>query len=673
MAKLNNFGAKKLFASIILALCITDLAILLNIPFLRQILGFLFLTILPGLLILQILKLDKIGIVEKFVLSVGLSVSFLMFFGLFIDKLYFSLGYTIPLSTISLVVSFSAAMIILCVIGYKTKTFEKSFIKTNKNWLQNLNLSTSEKAFLVVPILFPALSIFGTHVMNTTDNNAILIFLLFLIPIYVVFMSFFNHRIPKRIYPVTIFLISISLILLWSLRTNHPIGIDTQVEYHFFQMTFRSLHWSISEYSILNACLSITLLPTIYQSILNVNSEYLFKLLYPLIFSLSPLVVYVLSKKYVGEGYAFLASFFFMSQKIFIWATANARTVLAVFFFALAIMVLFNDGIDTLKKRILFMTFMASGIVSHYSTTYLFFFIILTSWLLMEIFVKIYTFKKIISITLVFLFFGLIFFWYSQITVAAFNTGVQFFGETFLNLNEFFVAESHSGHPETLLGKDIMQKGIPHKLEFVSTWAIFVLIGIGVLTLLKKHKKMVSFSNLENLKPDFLKRKFDVGYFVLMLACSGVLVGAIAIPHALLHYDTGRWFAVPVIVLSVILIIGGIALSKYLRVRPYLLILLVIIPYFFCCSSTALIYQAFDVPRSIILNSDGGEQYDWLYRAYFDDQKTFAKKWSESSDVVDGKLLDKIKICNMTEYLDMVDEKSRVYNNGNWEILIRRY
>ena len=76
-----KFGHKEKFVFILSIVLITDLTILLNIPFLRQIIGFLFLTLLPGVLILQILKLNKIDFLEKFILAWGLSVSFLMFFG----------------------------------------------------------------------------------------------------------------------------------------------------------------------------------------------------------------------------------------------------------------------------------------------------------------------------------------------------------------------------------------------------------------------------------------------------------------------------------------------------------------------------------------------------------------------------------------------------------------
>ena len=181
------------------------------------------------------------------------------------------------------------------------------------------------------------------------------------------------------------------------------------MEYYFFRTTLSNLHWSVFEHSILDACLAISLLPTIYQSILNMHSEFLFEIIYPLIYSVSPLIIYVISKKYVEEGYAFLASCFFMFQVNFLWTGPNARTNTGILFFALAMLVLFSDKIDPLKKRILFIVFMASCMVSHYATTYIFFFILLGAFVGMEILSKKHTFKKTLSLTIVFLFSALIF------------------------------------------------------------------------------------------------------------------------------------------------------------------------------------------------------------------------------------------------------------------------
>ena len=87
-----------------------------------------------------------------------------MFFGLLVNNLSLNLGYETPLSTIPLLISFNLAIITLAIITHR---INKGAVFT----LPDLNLSTSEKAFLIVPVLFPTLSILGTHYMNTTDTS----------------------------------------------------------------------------------------------------------------------------------------------------------------------------------------------------------------------------------------------------------------------------------------------------------------------------------------------------------------------------------------------------------------------------------------------------------------------------------------------------------------------
>jgi uncharacterized membrane protein len=656
-----KFGPKEYFAFLISILLLADLAIVLDIPFLRQILGFLFLTILPGILILQILKLNKIDSTEKLVLSVGLSIAFLMFFGLLINNLSLSFGYLTPLSIIPLLVSFNIAFVLLAIIGYKTN-------KDSIFSLPDLNLTTSEKAFLIVPILFPALSIFGIHIMNTTDNNIILMFLLFLIPIYVASICFFNHKFPKRLYPVVIFLISISLLLIFMLRFPHICGHDVHTEYGiYFQTTLDNLHWSILGYSTLDACLSISLLPAIFQSILDINAqEYLFKGVYVSICSFAPLAVYLISKKYIGELYAFLASFFYISQVLFLVVAGSPRTNVAIFFIALTLMVFFNDKIDPLKRRFLFIVFMLSLAISHYSTAYIFFFVILFCWFAVEIFSKINTLKTVkkrINLTMVLLFFAFIFFWYSQVTEAAFNSGLVFIENTFSELNNFFIEESRTQQFKQLVGQELAYP-ILSRANLAVTGGSFILIAIGVLTMLKRYKEMVAISNAKLKKPDFLKTKFEMEYLVMTLACSGLLVLVVVLPH-LSAYGIQRTYLLVQVIVSTCFVMGGMTLSKNLslnllrkvlsktlhgkkpllkkqkegknvshnsvrksiegekglQVRAYLIILLILIPYFLF--QTGAMYQICGAPVSINLNSEG-KGYDL---EFVHDSESYAAKW----------------------------------------------
>ena len=700
--------SKEGFALIISVLLLTDLTIFLNIPVLRQILGVLCYALLPGMLILFILKLHKIAFLKKAVLACGLSLTFSIFFGMLINNLYYSLGYSTPLSTTSLVVSFSAIIILFAVIGYKINREAFSFDTPD------FKLTSAEKAFLIVPVILPPFTIFGTYIMNISSNNIVLLFILFLIPCYVVFISILNQKIPKRIYPITIFMISLSLVLLNALRSNHIWGCDVHTEYYLFQMNFQNLHWSIMQETgagTLNACLVDTILPAIYQSILNVsNEEYFFRLFFPLIVSTIPLIIYILFKKYVGDYYAFLASFFFMCQKTFLRTEANPRTVMAILFVALAIMVFFSADIKGIAKRFLFIAFIMSIIISHYSTSYEFFFVMIISMILMNLFERRFNLKSENKITLTMnsLFFASMFFWYSQIVEETFINAVSWISNVFRSLTEFYIVESRAS--QALFSEDIAYKGIPHKIEFIATWMVLILIAIGLITIIIKYKKMVSVPGFEYSKVNFLKTKFETEFLAMTLAFGGLLLVSVAVPH--LDYSSIRVFIFTVIILSGSLIVGGITTSKFLKVPRYLVIVLVLTLFFL--STTGWTYHICGISREFPLSSEG-EAYEG---SYIHDQESVAAKWlrnygekdlkiysdvpgtlisqgliswgricridliSKSKkgeyayfryhNVVDGKIRASGQEHNLTEweFYPQILEKNKIYCNGGSEVYI---
>lgn len=651
-----KFGRTKLLITIIATLLLTNLAVYMNILFLRQISGFLFLSLLPGVLILQMLRLNRLNFLENFILSWGLSISFLMFFGLLLNNLSLSLGYSTPLSTASLMISLNITLILLLVVE---RNLNKDLTPATPTI--NLSLNTVEKAFLVVPSLFPTLSIFGMHSMNNMNNNYILLILHTLIPAYIIFICIFDHKVPMRIYPTVLLLISISLTLLLSLRSNHIIGYDSHLEYAHFSLTLKNLYWSIVGYCTLDACISISILPAIYHSVLNVNSEILFKILYSLLYSVSPLAVYTLSKRYVKETYAFLASCFYMFQPNFLGTAMNARTNIAMLFFSLAMMTYFNNKIDLLKKRILFIIFMASCILSHYSTSYIFFFIMVGNLLGSFIMSRKYTFKRGISFTLVILFFASLFLWYSQLTEIPFIQGTLFIERTLVNLNKFFIQEARDESVQVMFGRDLPLKTTPAKIRFVFSWITLAFIAVGIITLIFKRRNM-SLLNQELKKSDFLKDKFEVEYFVIALICSGISGIIVILPYVSIGYSIDRTYSTVLTILSVFFVIGGIILARYFetifknlanlwkgryalkernivfikkashskirfnrRNRPeilsYYIILLSLIPYYLCVSG--VMYNIFGVPRDITLNSEGD-----LYNAlYVSDTESYCARW----------------------------------------------
>lgn len=656
----KKISVKPIWIIISIFIC-TYISVILNISILRQVLGFVFLTLVPGALFLSILN-TKIDIVERLVLSVGLSVSFIMFIGILANTVYPFFGYSRPLSQISIFITFAAVILILAFISYYMGALS-SFNQID------LGLSSREKTLLIIPVFFMPMSVLGMHFMNSADNNIILMALLFLIPLYVVIISIFENHIPERAYPVIIILSSISLVILMGMRSNHIIGADSHGEYFIFLQTLSNESWQIVTKSTLDSCLSISILPVIYKNFLNIDSEYLFKILYPLLFSISPLVVYIITKNYIDNIYAFQASFFFMSQKIFLSTTANSRTTIAILFFALSAMVLLKDGLKNYEKKLFLIIFILSCTFSHYSTNYIFFAILLFSYIFIEIIKRImnerisfcsmfraldkrkdshyfnlgYPSLRITEtcmnhMTLI-IFFLIIFIWYSQITESAFNDGVGFVMDSFKSQQSFFIAESRQSNIAAALGSGVEELELPRKISFVFNWLTIFFIAIGVLSIFWRYFPLITCSkkltNLIGFKYYLLKftqnsgllnRELDTLFFSFALISSAIMAISVALPYVSNAYGLDRAYLLTSVVLSSFFVIGGMIIADLSRIRKRcLVVLIVLVPFFMCSAGT--MQQIFNYPASISLNSEG-YSYD-LFFIY--DQESVATKWMNKS------------------------------------------
>ncbi len=157
--------------------------------------------------------------------------------------------------------------------------------------------------------------------------------------------------------------------------------------------------------------LSVTILPTIYSNILNMNITWVFKIVYPLIFAFVPLALYLLWRGKFGVAVAFLSVFLFMSQTTFYTDMVGlARQMIAEVFFVLLFLILFSKSLSSKNVKILFVIFGFCLIVSHYSIALIFAFYISLMWLL-EYFTK--KPSRHLSLSMVVYFLVLMFSWFA--------------------------------------------------------------------------------------------------------------------------------------------------------------------------------------------------------------------------------------------------------------------
>ena len=107
------------------------LAIGLDLPIFRQVFVFIYLTFVPGFILLKFLKLEEVQIVDTICFSIGLSLAFSMFVGFFINWSFLALGVSRPLSIIPLEVILSLLTLCLFFVGYRRDLFGDFGLKVN--------------------------------------------------------------------------------------------------------------------------------------------------------------------------------------------------------------------------------------------------------------------------------------------------------------------------------------------------------------------------------------------------------------------------------------------------------------------------------------------------------------------------------------------------------------
>ena len=360
----------KSFLSVLFSIHIAMLGVIgldlinFQIPILRQFIGFIYLTFVPGVLLLRLLRLKQISFIEKSMFTISLSLITLMLSGFFITEIG-TFFVEKPLSTIPLfcmIFLVVSTLFIICYIREKNTIYNPSFI--------TLNYNISRLMIYLLLILF--LTLFGTYLVNYYHSNILLLFATLLITSSI-FLVLFDKFIPETMYPMVIFILSISLLYHNSLISSTLYGFDIHQEYYASNVVKILGTWNPEIPTNINAMLSIVMLAPIYSNICDISLTYVFKIVYPFLFSFTPLGMYLIYKKQINNPkIAFFSIFYFMSvYPYYTEMLALARQEIAELFLVLIILVMISNY-EAPKKKILYIIFSCGLVLSHYGLSYLF-------------------------------------------------------------------------------------------------------------------------------------------------------------------------------------------------------------------------------------------------------------------------------------------------------------
>jgi uncharacterized membrane protein len=355
-------------------IALTDILIILDIPILRQVFGFALLTVLPGFLIIRLLRFGKTSL-EKTLFLIGLSVSFLLFVPLLMNFAYPPIGIARPISLLPLVTTFSVILVGLSLAAFRKDSLG---LQINTGGFKQLTGKIATPPVLGAAFIVVLGILGGLSLMFYLDS---ILSLLLELSIVLIVVLIITDKVLPRFYPLYILVIAVALQYARMLASPNLFGSDAMFELYFANLVKASGVW-VPSFSVsapilsdYYAMLSVAILPNVYSILLNLSTVWVFKLVYPIIFAFVPLGLYQIFRTQIkfSSKSAFLSVFFFVSFFAFGQAMPIVtRQEIAELFFVLAALLIMKEYPQPSKKAALLIIFIGSMVVSHYATSYLF-------------------------------------------------------------------------------------------------------------------------------------------------------------------------------------------------------------------------------------------------------------------------------------------------------------
>jgi uncharacterized membrane protein len=300
-----------------------------------------------------------------------------MVLGLVLNLLGPRMGIASPLSVHPVCIStiiFSTTLWIFCSI-YR-----------QKNAVISLRINRELIPWVIV-FLFPVfIAIFGAYLVYYEGNNALLLILLLIVALMV--FSPLSKR-AKSLYPLIIFVASLSLVY-HVVLSSPSFGGDAHIEYGFSNLVLEKGIWDPSIMANSNnAVASLNILVPVLCQLNAMNVSQIFKIVYPVIFSLIPLGLFSVLRRQIEPDLAFLSAYFYLSVRFFYtWVSEYIKQGFGMFFLMLITLILTSKTKRNSVGEFMLLLFSFSLVVSHYGVSYLFLIFILIAYFFQLFFEK---------------------------------------------------------------------------------------------------------------------------------------------------------------------------------------------------------------------------------------------------------------------------------------------
>lgn len=187
-------------------------------------------------------------------------------------------------------------------------------------------------------------------------------------------------------YALLIGSFSLSLLLASTSASRNLIGFDIHQEYYVYSQTIAG-GWRPETALVYNSVMSISILPTVITLVTGIDGVLVFKAIFPILFSLVPVMLYMVYRKFLSRQAAFLSSFLFMSYPAsYIELIALGRQEIAEIFLVFLLWIFLSPRLrETRPGKILTVLLTVGLVVSHYSLAFIYVLVLTVSIVLARV------------------------------------------------------------------------------------------------------------------------------------------------------------------------------------------------------------------------------------------------------------------------------------------------
>lgn len=328
-----------------------------------QLVSFIHLSIVPGILTLSLLSDEYWGLPETVANAVSISVVFVMFIGVFVNIFSLLVGVARPLTFVPLMISTVIMNLVLLIAANRTQGIFPKVILNTRHF----------KMKFVFVVGLPSISIFAS-ILHVYENISFLLITVYCLIALVPLLAL--RWLNTDCYSSVIFGMSISLLISTSLTFVYlNNAADARMEYTLSE-TIRTIgFWSPQLELLRPGNIRLMVVQPVYSILMHTDMLVMYKIVSPFLFGFTPLFLYKAYSEFFDTETAFLSvSYFMFVYSYFVVLSQNTRTGTALLYMAGILYAFSVLDRGRLVQKVLIIVYFVGLIGSHYGTSFIVFF-----------------------------------------------------------------------------------------------------------------------------------------------------------------------------------------------------------------------------------------------------------------------------------------------------------